>query len=162
MHEHATSRNAYEDEVALRSAEHFRELVESVGVKRFARSMGLSTRQVNRILSGAQPNPIERLVRCLQAAEPEAGDRALDYVCREIGGYLIRSETSMTAHAANAVKESAEAIAAISDGTITDIDESEIREAIAALIALNRRIAEHKGRNGDGPIALDTFSFRER
>ena len=34
----------------------FAELVESVGVKRFAQALNLSTRQINRILAGAQPN----------------------------------------------------------------------------------------------------------
>ena len=41
----------------------FRDLVESVGVKRFSQALGISARQVNRILSGAQPNPVGRLVR---------------------------------------------------------------------------------------------------
>jgi len=38
--------------------------------------------------------------------------------------------------AVNAVKECAEAIAAISDGQITDVDLREVREAIAALSSL--------------------------
>ena len=113
----------------------FAELVNSVGVKRFAQAIGLSTRQVNRILSGAQPNPVERLVRSLQGAAPEVGDQALDYICQELGGHFVRHEAIDDA-AINAVKECAEAIAAISDGKISELDVREIREAISALSSL--------------------------
>ena len=113
----------------------FAELVNSVGVKRFAQSLTLSTRQVNRILSGAQPNPVERLLRCLQSAAPEVGDRVLDFVCQEMGGHFVRHEAFDDA-TVNAVKECAEAIAAISDGHVSDLDLREIREAISALSAL--------------------------
>ncbi len=113
----------------------FAELVKSVGVKRFAHSLGLSSRQVNRILAGVQPNPVERLVRSLQGAEPEIGDETLDYICQELGGHFVRHEAFDTA-TVNAVKECAEAIAAISDGHISDLDLKEIREAISALSGL--------------------------
>ncbi|MCA9297106.1 MAG: hypothetical protein KC983_11325, partial [Phycisphaerales bacterium] len=96
---------------------HFASLVHSSGVKRFSSSLNLSTRQVNRILSGVQPNPVERLVRSLQAADMELGDRVLDFICQEMGGYFVRHE-ALNAASMNAVKESAEAIAAISDGEI--------------------------------------------
>ena len=113
----------------------FAGLVESVGVKRFALTIGLSTRQVNRILAGVQPNPVERLIRSLQSADPEAGDRVLDYVCQEMGGHFVRHEAIDDA-TVNAVKECAEAIAAISDGQVSDLDVREIREAISALSSL--------------------------
>ena len=115
--------------------DHFAALVDSVGTKRFAASLGASTRQVNRILSGAQPNPIRRLVLALQAAEPDVGDRALDFICQEMGGHFVRHETVDDA-AVNAVRECAEAIAAISDGTVSDVDLAEVREAISALSGL--------------------------
>ena len=117
------------------SLRRFTDLVESVGVKRFAMSIGLSTRQVNRILAGAQPNPVERLIRSLQAAEPQVGDRVVDYVCQEMGGHFVRHEAIDEA-TVNAVKECAEAIAAISDGEISEKDVGEIREAISALSSL--------------------------
>ena len=110
-------------------------LVESVGIKRFASALGVSTRQVNRILSGAQPNPLERLIRCLQAADAELGDRVLDYICQELGGHFVRQE-GLNDAAVNAVRECAEAIAAISDGHVHDLDVKEIREAISALSSL--------------------------
>ena len=110
----------------------FGELVNSVGVKRFAQSLQLSTRQINRVLSGAQPNPVERLLRSLQSADPELGDRVLDYICQEMGGHFVRHEAFDEA-TVNAVKECAEAIAAISDGQISELDVREIREAISAL-----------------------------
>lgn len=124
---------AFEDACLLR----FRALVDSVGVKRFSASLGVSTRQVNRILSGTQPNPIARLIRSLQAATPEAGERALDHVAAEMGGHFVprlESEAAMT----SAIKEAAEAIAAISDGDVDDDDRREIREAIAALESVLR------------------------
>lgn len=123
----------------------FAELVESVGVKRFAMSLGISTRQVNRMLAGSQPNPVDRLIRSLQAAEPETGDRVLDHVCAELGGHFVRHE-SVDAAAVNAVRECAEAIAAISDGSISDVDVTEVREAISALSSLI--LALHRGRDG--------------
>ncbi len=106
-----------------------------VGVKRFSSALGLSTRQINRILGGAQPNPVERLIRSLQSADAEVGDRVLDFICQEMGGHFVRQE-GLDDAAVNAVKECAEAIAAISDGHITDMDVREIREAISALSGL--------------------------
>ncbi|MHC5025086.1 MAG: hypothetical protein ACYTGG_14480 [Planctomycetota bacterium] len=133
------------DQLTEEGLRRFAELVESVGVKRFAMSLGLSTRQVNRILAGVQPNPVERMVRSIQAADPEIGDRVLDYVCQEMGGHFVREE-GIDAAAVNAVRECAEAIAAISDGHISDLDVREIREAISALsgliLSLHRR---HEG-----------------
>ena len=125
----------------------FATLVDAQGVKLFAASLDLSTRQVNRILTGAQPNPVERLIRCLQSAETDAGDRVLDYVCQEMGGHFVRHEAFDDA-AVNAVKECAEAIAAISDGQITDLEVREIREAISALSGLIMSI-RRKGGTGD-------------
>lgn len=115
--------------------EQFTRLVESVGIKRFSTALGISTRQVNRIMAGVQPNPIERLVRALQGADAETGDKVLDFICEEMGGHFVRHETLDEA-SINAVKECAEAIAAISDGNVTDVDVREIREAISALSGL--------------------------
>jgi len=125
------------------ATEQFRTLVESVGVKRFATSLGLSTRQVNRILSGAQPNPIERIIRSLQCCPADVGDHVVDFICREAGGYFVREDTIDNC-IVNAVKECAEAIAAISDGTITEVDEIEIREAVSALSTLARAVKKHR------------------
>ena len=121
-----------QDRFATVCLEHFSGLVESVGVKRFSASMDLSTRQVNRILNGVQPNPIERLIKSLQSAEVEAGDRALDFLCGEMGGHFVRAINDEDAML-NAVRECAEAIAAISDGKVDEADRREIREAISAL-----------------------------
>ncbi|MHC4130228.1 MAG: hypothetical protein ACYSWT_16275 [Planctomycetota bacterium] len=113
----------------------FADLVGSVGVKRFAQSLDLSTRQINRILAGAQPNPVERLLRSLQSADPEVGDGVLDFICQEMGGHFVRHEAFDEA-TVNAVRECAEAIAAISDGEVSELDVKEIREAISALSGL--------------------------
>ncbi len=123
------------DPLKQEASRRFADLVSSVGVKRFAQSLNLSTRQVNRILAGAQPNPVDRLLRSLQGADPEAGDNVLDYVCQEMGGHFVRHEAFDEA-TINAVKECAEAIAAISDGEISELDLKEIREAISALSSL--------------------------
>ena len=134
----------HDDRLKDDSLRRFAELVSSVGVKRFAASLGLSTRQINRILAGAQPNPIERLVRSLQCADAEVGDQLLDYICQEMGGHFVRME-SIDAGVVNAVKECAEAIAAISDGQVSKMDIKEIREAISALESLSQAIqrSEH-------------------
>ncbi len=123
------------DPLTEQALRRFADLVKGVGVKRFSQELGLSTRQVNRILSGAQPNPVERMLRSLQSAKPEAGDRVLDFVCQEMGGYFVRQEAFDEA-TVNAVKECAEAIAAISDGELSELDLREIREAISALNGL--------------------------
>jgi len=130
------------DDLATAAARRFAVLVDSVGIKRFSGEIGLSTRQVNRILSGAQPNPIERVIRCLQCAEPDIGDHVLDFVCQEMGGHFVRNEAIDTA-TVNAVKECAEAIAAISDGEISDLDVREIREAISALSSVIQALQKH-------------------
>lgn len=126
-------RDGAESDLAL-----FRRMVESVGVKRFAAELGVSTRQINRILAGVQPNPVHRLLMSLQACTPDVGDAVLDHICQEMGGYFVREEGSLDSASVNAVRECAEAIAAISDGQISRVDQIEIREAIAALIALSR------------------------
>ena len=136
-----------QDELSVESSGHFRHMVESVGVKRFAECMELSTRQINRMLSGAQPNPVERMVCCLQSCHPDVGDESLSYVCQEAGGMFLKDEEpDLDRDAVNAVKECAEAIAAISDGTVSRVDEREIREAICALTALLRTVRESRGR----------------
>ena len=136
------------DPLCEEASRRFADLVNSVGVKRFAQSLGLSTRQINRILAGAQPNPVERLLRSLQSAEPEIGDRVLDYVCQELGGHFVRHEAFDEA-TVNAVKECAEAIAAISDGQVSELDIQEIREAISALSGL---IMSFHAKGDDTPI----------
>ena len=127
----------------------FRRMVDSVGVKRFASSLDLSTMQVNRILSGVQPNPIDRLLKSLCACSPEVGDQVLDHVCQEMGGYFIREEGSLDEKGMNAVKECAEAIAAISNGKMSPVDEVEVREAISSLVALTNSIREVRTRTGN-------------
>ncbi len=130
---------------------HFRTMVESVGVKRFASSLSISTRQINRMLSGAQPNPVSRMILCLQSCDPECGDGVIDYLCEEMGGFFVREET-VEAASVNAVKECAEAIAAISDGEITRLDEVEIREAVEALIALARAVRDCRDTGKPDPM----------
>lgn len=142
-----------DEDLSVEASRRFAEMVDSVGVKRFAEEMGLSTRQVNRMLSGAQPNPVERMTKCLLACEPEVGDRALDFICDEMGGFFVREEAVETA-SRQAVKECAEAIVAISDGEISRLDEREIREAVEALIGLARAVRRirRETQNLDGPV----------
>lgn len=132
------------DELREQARQRFAELVDSVGVKRFATALGLSTRQVNRILGGAQPNPVERLIRSLQSADPAVGDRVVDWICQEAGGHFVRHE-SIDDASVNAVRECAEAIAAISDGQVSDMDVREVREAISALSGLIMSLKGAKG-----------------
>ena len=133
----------HESDLCETCLRHFADIVESIGVKRFAASLGLSTRQVNRILSGAQPNPIERLIRSLQAVSPEVGDKALDFICQEMGGHFVRLE-DLDMATMNAVKECAEAIAAISDGHISEMDIQEVREAISALQSVSMSLRNQR------------------
>lgn len=137
-----------DDPLVNECATQFQALVDSVGTKRFASTLGLSTRQVNRILSGAQPNPIERVIRSLQCCPPELGDRVVDFICQEAGGYFVREDT-IDNSIVNAVKECAEAIAAISDGTVSELDEIEVREAVSALMALARAVREQRESDRD-------------
>lgn len=129
------SLNQDQPDLESQSRQHLAELINSVGLKRFADAMDLSTRHVNRMLSGGAPNPIERLVLLIQCADPEAGDRTVDFICQEVGGHFVRHE-AIDAAAVNAVRECAEAIAVISDGHISGLEVREIREAISALSAL--------------------------
>lgn len=144
------------DELSLESASCFQKMVHSVGVKRFASVMGLSTRQINRMLSGAQPNPVERIVRALQSCEPEIGDDALGFICQEAGGWFIKDEGDLDRAAVNAVRECAQAIDAIADGEVTQVDEGEIREAVCALTALLRSVQEQRRASGGAPVRIQT------
>lgn len=140
------------DDLDAEASLRFRRMVESVGVKRFASSLGLSTRQVNRMLSGAQPNPVERMIRSLQSCTPEEGDEALSFICQETGGVFVKEEPTIDAAAVNAVRECAEAIAVISDGTIAPPEEREVREAISALTALLRMSQDRRPGVDDGVV----------
>lgn len=139
------------DDLYAEATDSFRRMVDSVGVKRFAHAMSLSTRQINRMLSGAQPNPVERIIRCMQACEPDAGDEALAFICQEAGGFFIKEEADFDEASVNAVRECAEAIAAISDGQVSKPDEREIREAICALTALLRVTQDRRQSAADEP-----------
>ncbi len=120
----------------------FEAMVESVGVKRFAASMDLSTRQIHRMLSGAQPNPIQRLCEALAACEGLTAQQALDHICQENDGHFVPVVQDLKQANVNAVKECAEAIVAISEGRFTRVTIKEIREAVGALLALERRLRE--------------------
>jgi len=143
-----------EQQLAEECLRRFSQMVDGVGVKRFASALGISTRQVNRILAGVQPNPIERLIRSLQSAQAACGDDILDFICQEMGGHFVRHE-GLDEAAVNAVKESAEAIAAISDGEVSEIDVKEIREAISALSGLIMSLRSRDGRHGGGSTSAD-------
>lgn len=125
----------------------FEAMVESVGVKAFATSMSISARQVYRMLNGAQPNPIKRFNEAIIACEGPSRELTLDYLCQQQGGYFVRRTENLNAASVNAVKESAEAIIAISEGRPPKVTIKEIREAIAALAALERRLQS-------GPVDL--------
>lgn len=140
------------DEMAVHASFRFRRMVESVGIKRFATDMGLSTRQINRMISGAQTNPVERILRSLQCCQADIGDQTLSFICQEAGGYFVKEVGPLDAAAVNAVKECAEAIAAISDGQITELDEREVREAISALIGLLRTVRQERRAKIEKPI----------
>jgi hypothetical protein len=122
------------------SDELFEAMVESVGVKAFAMDIGLSSRQIYRILNGVQANPIERLCEAVDASETLAAEAVLDYVCQRNGGYFVRLTEDLSSANVNAVKESAEAIVAISEGRPTRVTVKEIREAISALAALEQML----------------------
>lgn len=149
---HIVDDHTEQDELAVAASARFRRLVESVGVKKFAADMGLSTRQINRMLSGAQPNPVERIIRALQCTEPAVGDEALAFICSEAGCVFVKEENALDAAAVNAVRECAEAIAAISDGHVSDVDRDEVREAISALAGLLRTVERENGVEPDAPI----------
>jgi hypothetical protein len=123
----------------------FEAMVESVGVKAYAANMGLSSRQVHRMLNGAQPNPIRRMALALVAGASPAGHAALDCLCRRMGGYFVRLTEDLSSANVNAVTESAEAIVAISEDRSPRITVKEIREAIAALAALESRLTGRTG-----------------
>lgn len=129
----------------LRQDELFEAMVESVGVKAFGANIGLSTRQIHRMLNGTQPNPLRRFCEAIGACEGPAAQEALDFICRQCVGYFVRLATELAKANVNAVKESAEAIVAISEGESVRVTVKEIREAIAALAALEHRLEKEKG-----------------
>jgi len=126
----------------IRCDELFEALVDSVGVKAFAANLGLSSRQVHRMLSGTQPNPVRRLRDALAAGDGMVSMTVLDYLCAEHGGYFVPLDIELDVADVNAVKESAEAIVAITEGRSTRVTVKEIREAVSALAALERHLCE--------------------
>ena len=138
----------------------FLAMVDSVGVKAFAGRLGLSTRQIHRMLGGTQPNPLARLCEALAACEPAAAEAGIDCMARRMGGYFVRLPGSLEQANVNAVKEAAEAIVAISEGESVDITVREIREAIAALAALERRLGGAPC--GTGPTSDPRINLGDR
>ncbi len=119
-----------------RCDELFEALVDSIGVKAFAANIGLSARQVHRMLSGTQPNPVTRLCEALAAGDGFAATATLDYLCQRWGGHFVEYADNLAVANVNAVKEAAEAIIAITEGRSVRMTVKEIREAISALAAL--------------------------
>lgn len=122
----------------------FEAMVESVGIKAFAANMGISTRQVHRMLNGAQPNPLDRFCRTMKSCDGKAAEQALSHVCRQSGVYWIRVPVSMKAANLDAVKEAAQAIVAITEDRSITVEVREIREAIAALAALEKKLDQEQ------------------
>ena len=120
----------------------FEAMIESVGIKAFAADIGLSTRQIHRMLNGVQPNPIRRMAHALAACRGAEAEVALDWLCHGMDGYFVRLPDGLERANVNAVKESAEAIVAISEGRSVRVTVKEIREAISALAALEKRLRE--------------------
>ena len=119
-------------------------MVESVGIKAFTAGLGVSTRQVHRMLNGSQHNPLRRFCDVLLSCDSSQAEAALSHICREVGVYWVRVPQSLEVANLNAVREAAEAIVAITEGRSIDVAVNEIREAIAALSALERAL--DKGR----------------
>lgn len=132
------------DTLAQRCDEIFEAIVQATGVKAFAAKLGLSTRQVHRMLSGAQPNPLSRFCDVLHACDQQSAEAVLSAVCRAMDVYWIRVPQDLKSANLNAVKESAEAIVAISEGRSVQTTVREIRQAIAALSALERMLDQEK------------------
>jgi len=126
----------------IRCDELFEALVDSVGVKAFAANLHLSARQVHRMLSGAQPNPVTRLCEALAAGDGFAATATLDLLCQRWGGHFVESADNLAGANVNAIKEAAEAIVAITEGRSVRMTVKEIREAISALTALERHLRE--------------------
>lgn len=128
---------AHDDDLTPEARAQFRQLVDSVGVKQFARSLDISPRQVNRMRSGAQPNPVDRLVRSLQAADPDVGDAALDFICQEMGGRFSRSadETDAVTHAIDQCRR------AVDNARERTPEDGRLDQIGAALQDLRRHIA---------------------
>ncbi|MGP1347736.1 MAG: hypothetical protein ACTS3F_13850 [Phycisphaerales bacterium] len=83
--------------------EQFEALVQSVGVHGYAARVGLHRRQINRMRSGAQPNPINRLLLALEAATPDARKSAAEYLCAQLNARFVPNpatpHTPQTGHA---------------------------------------------------------------
>lgn len=126
----------------IRCDELFEALVESVGVKAFAANLNLSNRQVHRMLSGAQPNPVRRLRDAMASGDGMVSVAVLDHLCQEHGGHFVPCDVDLDVANVNAVKESAEAIVAITEGRSVRVTVKEIREAISALAALERYLCD--------------------
>lgn len=120
----------------------FEAMVESVGIKSFAGTMGLSTRQIHRMLNGAQPNPVERFIDATRACEGLTAQAAVDFICMHAGGHFVPRLMDIQKANVNAVKESAAAIVAISENRVLRVEIREIREAISALAALERLLID--------------------
>lgn len=71
---------------AKRDLAAFETLVRKTGTAEFCKRIGLVRRQVNRMISGAQPNPVNRLLVTIEAGEPEVARQTIEYLCRELGG----------------------------------------------------------------------------
>jgi len=137
--------------------EFFESVVQAVGIKAFAAKLGLSARQVHRMIGGAQPNPLRRFCDILNACDAPQVEAILSCVCRQQGVYWVRSPETIEAAHLNAVKESAEAIVAITEGRSTSVAIREIREAISALVALEKILDGRDDRHDAGKAKMVTL-----
>ncbi len=100
--------------------------------------------------AGAQPNPARRLREALAAGAQGEVAAVLDHLCEPYNGYFVPLDGDVDDAGVNAVKEAAEAIVAIAEGGSVRMTVREIREAIAALAALEKLLKLDPNGEPDG------------
>ena len=102
----------------------------------FAQNAGMTTRQLNRIRSGDQPNPFHRAAQWSRLGSDETANRLVSMVCEANDGFFIQEGGSDSTNIEDTIQKAADVIKGLADGSLDEEDRRLVREAVAAMIGL--------------------------
>ena len=110
--------------------------IDVLGTSGFAEQASMTTRQLNRIRSGDQPNPFHRAAEWSRLGTVESATILVSMVCEANDGFFIQEGGNNTTNIEDTIQKAADVIKGLADGSLDDGDRRLVQDAIAAMIGL--------------------------
>ena len=110
--------------------------IDVLGTIGFAQKAGMTTRQLNRIRSGDQPNPFHRAAEWSRLGSADTANQLVSMVCEANDGFFIQEGGSDATNIEDTIQKAADVIKGLADGSLDDEDRRLVQEAVAAMIGL--------------------------